>query len=82
GCGLENKTVRLALATLFLNFAVAAHQEPLQPGLSDAYQQLTALYSEVLGSIPGSSASFPDDVLYRFLVGLGTLLTVSQAKCI
>lgn len=49
-------------------------QEPLQDGLSDAYQQLTALYSEALGSVSGMS----DDVLYRFLVGLGTLLTVRR----
>lgn len=74
GAGVANKNVRLALATLFLNLAVAAHQEPLEEGLSDAYQQLTALFSEVFGAV---SANVPDDVLYRFLVGLGTLLTVS-----
>ncbi|CAM9230876.1 unnamed protein product, partial [Ascophyllum nodosum] len=70
GGGVNNKNARLALATLFLNFSVAAHQEPLQEGLSDAFQQLTALYAEVLGALGG----VPDDVVYRYFVGLGTLL--------
>lgn len=70
---MENKNARLALATLFLNMAVAAHQEPLQPGLGEAFQQLAALYAEVFESV---SESFPDEALYRFLVGLGTLVTV------
>lgn len=72
GGGVENKTARLALATLFLNMAVAAHQEPLQPGLGDAFQQLAALYAEVFESVSEAS---PDEALYRFLVGLGTLVT-------
>ena len=71
---MANKNTRLALATLFLNLAVAAHQEPLQPGLGDAFQQLAALYSEVFESVSEAS---PDEALYRFLVGLGTLATVS-----
>ncbi|CAM9388989.1 unnamed protein product [Pylaiella littoralis] len=74
GGGVDNKTVKLALATLFLNLAVASHQEPLTPGgdLGDAYQQLVALYSEVLGAV---TAAFADDALYRALAGLGTLVT-------
>ncbi|CAM9733037.1 unnamed protein product, partial [Scytosiphon promiscuus] len=72
GGGVDNKTVKLALATLFLNLAVAAHQEPLTGGLGDAYQQLAALYAEVLGAM---TAAFADDALYRVLVGLGTLVT-------
>ncbi|CAN0479792.1 unnamed protein product, partial [Hapterophycus canaliculatus] len=72
--GVDNKTVKLALATLFLNLAVAAHQEPLTAGLGDAFQQLAALYAEVLGSL---TPAFADDALYRVLVGLGTLVTVS-----
>lgn len=76
GGGVDNKTVKLALATLFLNLAVAAHQEPLTGGLGDAYQQLAALYAEVLGAV---TSAFADDALYRVLVGLGTLVTVSPA---
>ena len=72
---MNNKNARLALATLFLNFSVAAHQEPLQEGLSDAFQQLTALYAEVLGALGG----VPDDVVYRYFVGLGTLLKVRKS---
>lgn len=75
GGGVDNKNARLAVATLFLNLAVAAHQEPLQAGLEDAYQQLAALYAEVLGP---AVSGFADDVLCRFLVGLGTLLTVRE----
>lgn len=69
---MDNKNAKLALGTLFLNLAVAAHQEPLQEGLADAYQQLTALYAEVLSA----SSGVQDEVLYRYFVGLGTLLTV------
>lgn len=75
GGGVDNKTAKLALATLFLNFAVAAHQEPLTGNLGDAYQQLAALYAEVLGAV---TPTFADDALYRVLVGLGTLVTVSR----
>lgn len=67
------------IITVLRLYACVLVQEPLQPGLSDAYQQLTALYAEVLGSVT-ASASFPDDVLYRFLVGLGTLLTVRERR--
>lgn len=79
GGGVDNKTVKLALATLFLNFAVASHQEPLTPGgdLGDAYQQLVALYSEVAGAV---TAAFADDALYRVLAGLGTLVTVRASE--
>lgn len=70
---MDNKTVKLALATLFLNLAVASHQEALTAGLGDAFQQLVALYSEVLG---GVTAAFGDDALYRSLAGLATLVTV------
>ncbi|CAM9787363.1 unnamed protein product, partial [Ectocarpus sp. 8 AP-2014] len=38
GGGVDNKTAKLALATLFLNLAVASHQEALTAGLGDAYQ--------------------------------------------
>eukprot|EP00903_Cladosiphon_okamuranus_P020256 g18590.t1 len=72
GGGVDNKTAKLALATLFLNCAVASHQEPLTGGLGDAYQQLAALYAEVLGAV---TAAFADDALYRVFVGLGTLVT-------
>lgn len=75
GGGVDNKTAKLALATLFLNLAVASHQEPLTAGLGDAYQQLAALYAEVLSAVTSTTA---DDTLYRVLAGLGTLVTVSE----
>lgn len=65
---------------LLYMFLGSIPQESLQPGLRDAYQQLTALYAEVLSDL--SSSSFTDDVVYRFLVGLGTLLTVSTLTSI